>query len=355
MKKNYFPALDSLRFFASLSIVLMHFSTSNLISWANGTVFNQIMKVSFINANLFFVLSGFIYSVLFNGRELKLGSFMKERFWRLYPLHIACTLAIFAITIYRTTLLDNPAYALKTLALHISLLWALVPNMGHHLNQPSWTLTVFFLCYAITPAFLKFMRQKKNCTICLLFLGTWVLLLLAVLCYGNLPNVFRGIIFFSGLLLGELFLRKAIFLPQKALLNDFFLILSGILLYIDVYFLETHAAGISHHIISPLLYCSFVLLLANNKGFIVKILSISWLRAVGRASFYVYLLHCVVIEALHLYLYKVTHWEYIPFDNITYTIVIMVLLYGSCTAYNQVKSHHKGKKYRDNDKNLTLT
>jgi len=339
MKGKYFPALDSLRFFASINIVLLHFSSSHLLSYAKGSFFYPLIEAPYLNASVFFLLSGFIYSVLFSdkSRTAKLKPFIKERFWRLYPLHVICTLIIFAITIYRTNALDNAVYAVKTLALHLTLLWAFVPKLGHHLNQPSWTLSVFFLCYIFTPSFAKFLNKQGKKTLWLLFILSWAISFLAVIYFKELPNIFRGINFFSGMLLGRLFLSDAILLPRQARLNDLFLLLSAILLYANICYFKQINTGLSYHIASPILYSVMLLFLANNKGIIVKILSVSWLRSLGKASFYTYLLHCVAIEFLHLYLDKIVHWKSNPFDNLTATIIIMVLLYGGCAVYSKAK------------------
>ena len=311
--KFYFPAIDSLRFFASLNIVLMHFASSHLISYVK-------IETSFFTADVFFLLSGFIYAVMFGYKDApKLGPFIKERFKRLYPLHIACTLIIFAIIVYRTNHLDNIAYALKTLALHISLLWAFVPEQGHHLNQPSWTLSVFFLCYALTPAFFNFLSKQRKTIL-------WVLLaisILSLICFKGVPNVFRGVYFFSGMLLGRLYFVDAIPLPKKAWLNDLLTLATIVLICMNKFY-------------QPVLYSVLLILLANNKGLIVKILSMPWLRAVGKASFYTYLLHGVAIELLHLYLDKVAMWQYNPFNNLPATVIIMVVLYASCTMYGVI-------------------
>jgi len=339
MNSKYFPAIDSLRFFASINIVLLHFSSSNLLAYAKGTFFDSLINAPYFTASVFFLLSGFIYSVLFSdkNRVTKLKPFMKERFWRLYPLHVICTLLIFAITIYRTDMLDNTVYAVKSLALHLTLLWAFVPKLGHHLNQPSWTLSVFFLCYILTPSFAKFLNRRGKKTLWLLFLLSWAMSFLAVIYFKELPNIFRGINFFSGMLLGKLFLSNAISLPKSAWLNDLLLLFSAILLYANICYFNQINTGLSYHIISPLLYSAMLIFLANNKGIMVKILSVSWLRSLGKASFYTYLLHCVVIEFLHLYLDKIEHWKSNPFNNLTATIIIMVLLYGGCAAYSQVR------------------
>jgi peptidoglycan/LPS O-acetylase OafA/YrhL len=334
--KQYFPALDSLRFFASLNIVLLHFSSSSLLSYSSGTFFDPVISGPFFSTSVFFLLSGFIYSVLFCKQEQvpKLKPFLKSRFLRLYPLHAVCTLIIFAITLYRTDILNDTAYAIKTLALHISLLWAFVPTLGYSLNHPSWALSVFFLCYAITPALSRFLNKKKKKELWILFLVLWAISFFFVAYFDELPRFFSGINFFSGMLLGRLFLNNSIPLPKKALLSDLFLLLALVLLYINVCYLKQINSGFAYHIVSPVLYSALLLLLANNKGFVVKIVSLSCIRSVGKSSFYTYLLHGVVIQFLHLYLDKVIHWKYNSFNNPLATAIIIILLYGGCVLYS---------------------
>ena len=339
--KIYFPALDSLRFFASLNIVLLHFSSSSLLSYADKTVFAPILKAPFFTTSVFFLLSGFIYSFLFNEQERipKFKQFMKERFRRLYPLHIICTLLVFAIIAYRTSHFDNTVFAIKSIALHVSLLWAFVPELGHALNQPSWALSVFFICYALTPVLSKFLNKQNNKTLWLLFAGLWAFVILSIIYFeewANVPRVFSGVNFFFGIVLGKLFLNNAIPQPKKASVNDLLLLLTMILQGVNIYYFRPINSAVTYYILSPILYSALLLLLANNHGFIVKILSVSWLRAVGKASFYTYLLHCVVIQLLHLYLDKAVLWKYNPFNNLPATIIIMVVLYASCTMYGVI-------------------
>jgi len=338
---RYFPALDSLRFLASLNIILLHFSSSYLLTYAKGTFWGAIINGPLFSTDVFFLLSGFIYSILFSRKERipNLKVFMKERFRRLYPLHIICTMIIFAITICRSHIFDNIAYAIKTLALHISLLWAFVPKLGYHLNRPSWALSVFFLCYALTPAFSKFLNRQGKKSLWLLFLGSWTILLLVVFSFNfkEMPDIFRGINFFSGMLLGKLFFNNAIPLPKKPWLSDLFLLLATILLCMNVCYLRQINARLSYNIAAPILYSALLLFLANDKGILVKILSVSWLRNLGKVSFYAYLLHCVLIDFLNLYMDKVVHWKYNPFDKPFVTLLIMVLFYGGCAMYGRLK------------------
>jgi len=337
--KPYFPALDSLRFFASVNIVLLHMSSSSLLNYAKGTFFEPIIDGPLFSTSVFFLLSGFVHSILFSEPERvpKLKPFMKKRFLRLYPLHIVCTLIVFAIIFYRTSDLHNTAYAIKTLALHISLLWAFVPELGHPLNQPSWALSVFFVCYAITPAFSSFLNRQNKKNLWLLFLGLWVISFFPIAHVNELTRVFGGIHFFSGMLLGRLFLNNAIPLPKKNVLHDLFLLFITVLLYVNVRYFMLINQDIAHYAVSPFLYSLLLLFLASNKGFTVKILSAPWLRILGKVSFYTYLLHVVVIQFLHLYLDKIAHWENNIFDKPSATAIILISLYGGCTVFYLIK------------------
>jgi len=338
--KPYFPALDSLRFFASVNIVLLHMSSSSLLSYADGTFFEPIIKGPLFNTSVFFLLSGFIHSILFSKLEQvpKLKPFLIKRFKRLYPLHITCTLIVFAIIFYRTSALHDAAYAIRTLALHISLLWAFVPELGHSLNQPSWALSVFFTCYALTPTISRFLNRQGKKNLWLLFLGLWAISFFSVAYFEELSRVFNGIHFFSGMLLGRLFLINAIPLPKKNVLYDLFLLFTAVLLYVNARYFRLTNPEANYYIVSPILYSLLLLFLANNRGVAVKILSVSWLRILGKVSFYTYLLHVVVIQFLHLYLDKVTHWKYNTFDKPLATAIIMVLLYGGCTVFYLIKN-----------------
>ncbi|MDR2555110.1 MAG: acyltransferase [Fibromonadaceae bacterium] len=338
--KPYFPAIDSLRFFASINIVLLHLSSSSLLSYANGTFFEPIIIGPLFNTSVFFLLSGFIHSILFSKQEKvpKLKPFLKKRFLRLYPLHITCTLIVFAIIFYRTSVLHDTAYAIKTLALHISLLWAFVPELGHPLNQPSWALSVFFLCYALTPAFSRFLNRQGKKNLWLLFFTLWAISFLSVAYFEELSRVFNGIHFFTGMLLGRLFLNDAIPLPKKNVLYDLFLLFTAILLYANARYLRLISPDATYYITSPILYSLLLLFLANNKGFMVKILSVSWLRILGKVSFYTYLLHVAVIQVLHLYLDRVSHWEDNIFNRPSSTAIIMILLYGGCAVFYLIKN-----------------
>ena len=70
----------------------------------------------------------------------------------------------------------NMDHPIRSLFLHITLLWAFIPEMGMKLNEPSWSLSAFFLCYALTPWVARHLLLiKKPKTLWLLFFACFVL------------------------------------------------------------------------------------------------------------------------------------------------------------------------------------
>jgi peptidoglycan/LPS O-acetylase OafA/YrhL len=83
--------------------------------------------------------------------------------------------------------LSNMTHPFRSLFLHLSLTWSIVPDLGMKLNEPSWALTSFFLCYAITPFAAKFLFNLSSKKLWILFGVVFV------------PGIIWGLIYgFSG-------------------------------------------------------------------------------------------------------------------------------------------------------------
>lgn len=84
-------ALDLLRLFAAVLIVLFHFGYAGTARGAIVTAYPEIAamaKYAFVGVDLFFVLSGFVIAASVEGRGwLQFGV---ARVLRLYPAHVAC-------------------------------------------------------------------------------------------------------------------------------------------------------------------------------------------------------------------------------------------------------------------------
>jgi len=185
--KKYFPALDGLRLLASVNIVLLHLDSSWLLTYARDWQWvYPAIKSPLFGSSIFFLLAGFIYSVKFSepAKVPLTKSFLKARLHRLYPLHVLCTLLILGYVGYKTPLFSDPALVLRSLLLHLGMLWAFFPSLGHSLNQPSWALSAFFLCYALAPSFARYLNRDLSSR------TLWSLLGLSLL-----PGILWGFLF----------------------------------------------------------------------------------------------------------------------------------------------------------------
>ena len=102
---------------------------------------------------------------------------MFARIAKLYRLHFFMTLLMFVVLVFKFsgyTHLPGPGeivdcasaglakmvHPWRSLLLHLSLTWSIVPDLGMKLNEPSWSLTSFFMCYAITPWFSRWLFRR---------------------------------------------------------------------------------------------------------------------------------------------------------------------------------------------------
>jgi len=167
MKRLY--ALDTLRGFAALSIVLWHWQHFFAISgtWQQGwqkssepfyPFLKPFYEEGWAAVDLFFALSGFIFFWLYSEaiREGRVGAwrFGWLRFSRLYPLHLLTLLAVTAMQFYyyRATgtyfIFDADDGARFAASLILAQQW-LPPTIDQFFNGPAWSVSIEVLLYAV--------------------------------------------------------------------------------------------------------------------------------------------------------------------------------------------------------------
>lgn len=139
-------ALTGLRFIAAAAVFLFHApSTVVMAAFQPGGIGPAAV-------GCFFVLSGFILAHVYRrqGAPLASGPFLRARFARIWPLHAACLLIVFAIqpALLPTTGIEG----LRALA-HLALLqgWSWDASWILVWNGPSWSLSVEAFFYALFP------------------------------------------------------------------------------------------------------------------------------------------------------------------------------------------------------------
>ena len=145
--------LTSLRFVAAGMIVLLHSLLYFKWSWLNHVPATAAQGVSF-----FFVLSGFILTHVYRTRSVGYFTFMRARFARLYPVHVATL--IIAMLFVRADLVtfDGPGIFSKwaLLASNLTLTQSLAPFMAYQFswNSVSWSISTEMFFYLAFPLLL---------------------------------------------------------------------------------------------------------------------------------------------------------------------------------------------------------
>jgi peptidoglycan/LPS O-acetylase OafA/YrhL len=162
-------ALDTLRGFAALSIVIWHWQHFFAISgtWQEGwrkssepfyLFLKPLYDEGWAAVDLFFALSGFIffwlYSEAIRDGRMGAGRFAWLRFSRLYPLHLVTLLAVATMQFFFERATGNYFIFDTNDAQHFvtSLVFAqqwLPPTIEQSFNGPAWSVSIEVLLYAV--------------------------------------------------------------------------------------------------------------------------------------------------------------------------------------------------------------
>lgn len=373
---SYFSAIDGLRLLASINIVLLHLSSSNALEYTKGWgAISSIINAPAFAAGLFFVLAGFLFGSKFSDpdRRVPVIPFVFSRIVKLYRLHFLMTILMFAVMVFKlsgapelptswealsscaSAGLANMVHPFRSLILHLTLLWSFVPDLGMKLNEPSWALSAFFVCYVITPAFSRWLFKQSQKTLWILF-GVvfipgiiWGILfgLSGELWFADYGAKYRFFHMFApvrvceylfGMVLFRLYQNGAFSALKAKWANGFSQVLLLGILYISLLFLGTSSAAwnyIGHHSLPILIYGLLVITLTSGKGFLAQFFCIKPIRAIGRASFYPYLIHLPLISIA---------WGICNLNTPKNTILFLVFIYAVSTFYMEWKLLLKRRK-----------
>ncbi|WP_426130128.1 acyltransferase family protein [Pararhizobium sp. PWRC1-1] len=161
-----FLALESLRGFAALAVVLHHLSYDSFLTN------NSFAKHAYLMVDFFFVLSGFVIALNYANRlssKAEIVTFQRRRFWRLYPLHFFTLMVFLLIECLkyafeqRTGVISNvPAFSTSdgsAFFANLFLLQGVVLNRTTF-NLPSWSISVEFWTYLVFALTIGFFRLR---------------------------------------------------------------------------------------------------------------------------------------------------------------------------------------------------
>jgi|AGTN01.2.fsa_nt_gi Predicted acyltransferases len=319
--------LTSLRFFAAFAIVVAHsarfFGSIHELEHAIHIELRQ-------GVTFFFVLSGFILTVIYSGNDFTkrsvFFSFIRKRIARLWPLHIT-TLVINAILVPTSTMITSWA----TLAIFFAnalMLQSIIPLRQFYLsfNVVSWSISTEFYFYASLPILLLLARRSM-----------WLPLLavlpvaLSVITLGNVlnlpigyPNNCDGLThmalvyinplvrvfdFAVGVVTAQIFLKHARNwqLPnwQATLLESLSILLCWAILFVtpDIanFLLPLIGEGgkmwLNRSGFALIAFSFLILMFACQRGAISKFISAPHWVLLGDISFALYLCHMSILES----------------------------------------------------------
>lgn len=366
-EKAYFPAIDGLRLLASLNIVMLHLASSSALGYMASLswVFPIVTAPAFA-AGLFFILAGFLFASKFSDpdRRLPVIPFMFARISKLYRCHFAMTVLMFIVLYVKLGGFDGMFHPVRSLLMHLSLMWTFFPELGMKLNEPSWSLTAFFICYAITPfcarKLAKVEKKSSLWILCaLVFLPgiLWGIFFAYAGSLGELPllgnfanfdvryryfHVFPFVRIFEylfGMILFRLYRVGAFdFLKRDYVAGILQVALLGVL-YASLFTMKSGNVAwnfICHHSVAVMLYGGLIVSITTSKGWLSKIFCIPVVRSVGRASFYPYLVHLPLITIA---------WSFCNMNRPLSTVIFLVFIYTVSTLYQKHKDRlHRLKK-----------
>ena len=143
--------------------------------------------------------------------------------------------------------------------------------------------------------------------------------------------------YFWGMVLFRLYKEGQFDCIKKNYLNGFIQAGLLLLLYVSVFTLHSKSVYwnfVCHHSVAVLIYGLLVVSLATTKGWLAWIFCIKPIRAVGKASFYPYLLHLPFISIF---------WAFTDMNNWKATVVFLVFLYTISTLYQKHKDKVRAK------------
>lgn len=190
MSRQRIELLDSFRFLAIMGVLFFHFT----YRWGNilpsSKFYGNFAEYGSMGVPFFFVISGFVISYTLRNTD-SMGAFFKNRFIRLFPPLLLCTLITFTVTAFLDTNAifpeaHKPTNLMPSLTITNPAIWSLFSKRDFDwIDGSYWSLWIEVEFYAIAAALYfadknKFMRNLL-----------WTTIVLSIIKY--IPPVFMNV------------------------------------------------------------------------------------------------------------------------------------------------------------------
>jgi peptidoglycan/LPS O-acetylase OafA/YrhL len=301
LQAPYLERLDHLRFYAAALVVLFHFFHNYAPDLRAANPLMSLIDEGHTGIGLFMVISGFVFTYIARGREVRYAPFLFSRFVRIYPLFVFAVFLQLMISTYN----EERNYGF------LALLGWLMPFRSETVPLSQyfvqlWTIWVEFQFYLLFPFLHAFaLRYGQRYLIALLglFILTRALVFLATgsvrfLAYETIFG--RMDQFLIGMLAARLYLRR----PTLAA-NPLWLLAASALAVTGVHGFSRiagytdlqHPVWIVWTTLEGLLWAGVLLSYLNARLALPRAAE-RLVAALGATSFSIYVMHNLVIAVL---------------------------------------------------------
>lgn len=317
MKLTYIKPLDGLRTIAILLVLIWHYFNNQVEDHLfNGTItkITSITSLSWSGVDLFFVLSGFLIGRILIAHKASTNYFKVfylKRFLRIFPPYYLVLIVYYLLILFnysgRFPWLLTDEYPWYTYFLYIQNFWIADSGFGPNWLGVTWSLAVEEQFYLVVPFIIYFLNKK--------FIPYFAILLIILApyirgeygesaAYVLLPGRMDALL--MGVLIAYCHLNGMIdqyLKPRKKLMIVLFIMVGCITFYADELGLNANTGTRFIHSLFTLLYGLLIVLvlIANNHGFFIKMLSGKIMVFMAKISYMTYLTHQIFSGLLHGY------------------------------------------------------
>tara|TARA_B110000438_G_scaffold224917_1_gene218871 strand:- start:2461 stop:3549 length:1089 start_codon:yes stop_codon:yes gene_type:complete len=354
-----FEALDAFRGLCALSVVVFHMRFIGSI-----TEFD-FFRGSELFVEFFFVLSGFVLAHGYGFKEnLNFKTFMKARFFRLYPLHFTMFIFVIIFNIIKLLAVQYSGLSFSSEAFSgVNTISQIIPNLlliqswtpftePYSFNGPSWSISIEFYMYALL--FTSIVLFKVNKVLAWFLISLIAFLLILLESELLVSTVLRGLSCFFGGAFTYVIYKKLSHLKPSYILGS---IIEGLLLLSVFYIVQSDLEYRS--IIGPITFIFTVLFFAFESGYFSELLKVRPFQYAGKLSYSIYMTHFVLffyITALFKILNHFTNFEMIVIidevrfktldsivlNNIAVLSILALVIFISSLTYKYIEL--KGQK-----------
>ncbi|GAB4031997.1 acyltransferase family protein [Spirosoma gilvum] len=327
--------LDAMRGIASIIVACFFhyqhfkvFADSSIPPFYQFSLFKLFYEKADVMVDLFFVLSGLIFSYTYQEsvktRLVNTKEFFGKRLTRLYPTHLLTLLATTVIiTAYYYRYSTYPIYQNNSLFAFILNLFFIQHGLfdtGYSFNGPAWSLSIEMMMYVLFFVQARYFKTTAS-SVALIIVGLIFFFSPVHLRFLMNMDVARGLIgFFSGRLIYQLIRNKSV-VDHASFLTIAILLLAGFCFYI-----LKLLPVIPLNIKLVVLLVGIIPFIHYNK-IINRLLTARWLIVLGDISLSVYLIHVpiqMIILFVQKWLNKPIHYSALSF--LSFYILLVVTL-----------------------------